>query len=229
MGNADGSIVDPPTAATERQFDGRGLARKQKAFLVRSDSRRTLRRTHVAACCLAGPRCTARTGRAVAGAILLLCSSLPATAEEFRIEARFDWVTEGDIYQVWFHREFDGNLIQTEPVQVDSSARIEGLLADVAVACSAHAAIGLPDWSTTSGICVLRNAASTLTIEIDECAGTQSQCEGRWQIVESSGAMAGAAGSGVALVRLVDPSPLPWLYNGPVVGFSILNGVVDLP
>lgn len=149
-----------------------------------------------------------------------------AAAEELTLTARLDWRSEGEIRQVWFHREFDGLLLPRAPLETGGDAAV--LLSGVSVACSAINKIGLPDWSAASAICVLERAGSRLSFEF-ECSGTQSHCEGPWRIVEATGVFDGITGSGQAFGYLVDPVPLPWFWNGPVLGYTELRGTLVTP
>jgi hypothetical protein len=152
-----------------------------------------------------------------------------ANAAEVPFNVRLDWRSEGEIFQVWFHREFNGRLVPTSPIAINTEANLRGLLLEASIDCRAHAKIGLPNWSTTTGSCTFSRADGVLVIEIVECIGTQASCRGAWRIAMATGAFAGVSGSGSVQGYLVDPSPLPWFWNGPVVGFNLLEGVVNTP
>jgi len=164
----------------------------------------------------------------MAGCLLVLGWRIAAAAE-YEFVARFEWQSEGEIRQVWFHREFDGRLFQTSPIEVDSAPLILALLEDVSLDCEAHAAFGLPNWSEISSSCILSNANGELTVEVTECAGTHKGCEGTWHFGDGFGRLTDAEGQGVVRSYLLEPSPLPWLYNGPIIGYSELRGVILLP
>ena len=148
-------------------------------------------------------------------------------AGELALTARLDWRSEGEIRQVWFHREFDGQLLPRAPLRIagdDAAAVFSG----VAVSCDAHTEIGLPDWSVTSATRVLERPDANLAIEI-ECNGTQASCEGEWRVIVATGAFAGFSGSGRTVGHLVDPMPLPWFWNGPALGYTELFGTIITP
>ena len=152
-----------------------------------------------------------------------------AQAAEIPVSIRFDWRSEGEIVQVWFHREFNGRLVPTRPLSIDTGPSLGLLLRESAVDCSAHAKIGLPNWSTTTGECTFGRPDGSLVIEIVECTGTQAACSGEWRITAATGVFAGISGSGAVHGYLVEPSPLPWFWNGPVIGFNLLEGLVNTP
>jgi hypothetical protein len=157
----------------------------------------------------------------------LLVAAGSAAADDVALAARLDWRSEGEIRQVWFHREFEGLLLPRAPLEV-AGAAAAALLSGVSVACSAITKIGLPDWSTGSAICVLDRAGSRLGFEF-ECNGTQLRCEGPWRVIEASGDFAGITGSGRTFGYLVDPMPMPWFWNGPVLGYTELRGTLVTP
>jgi len=151
------------------------------------------------------------------------------SAADYEFSVRFDWRSEGKIHQVWFHREFDGLLVQTAPLEVDAGPELQGLLAGVAIECLAHTAIGLPNWSVTTGTCTLSQPNGTVTLEVEDCRGTQKLCEGTWQIIAATGDFSELTGGGTNSGHLVEPNPLPWLWSGPTSGFNILSGVITIP
>jgi hypothetical protein len=165
---------------------------------------------------------------AVAVVLALLVGANGAAGEELAFTARLDWRSEGEIYQVWFHREFDGLLRPIAPMELDGDAAAVALLGGVAVLCAAKTQIGLPDWSVAVGACSLSRSDGTLVIDI-ECGGTQRVCEGTWQVRDGTGAFAGVAGSGRTSAHLVEPMPMPWFWTGPVVGYTELRGTLIVP
>ena len=166
-------------------------------------------------------------GLAALAALLL---GLPqAAGAELPFNARFDWQSEGDIYQVWFHREFDGRLVQTAPIQISGDPVLVELLEGVSVDCTAKTQIGLPNWSVATGICALSRGGSQVIIEVIDCTGTQKLCEGYWRIIDATGEFVGLSGSGTMVGRLLEPNPLPWFYNGPTVGYNELWGTITIP
>ena len=76
-----------------------------------------------------------------------------------------DWRSEGEIYQVWFHREFHGRLLQTAPITLDAGPALQTLLEGINIECTADTSIGLPNWSVTTGLCTLSRANGAVTIE----------------------------------------------------------------
>ncbi len=152
-----------------------------------------------------------------------------AAAADYELTARFDWRSEGEIYQVWFHREFDGLLLQTAPLQVEAGPVVRNLLDGVTVVCNAHTAIGLPNWSVTTGTCTLTQPNGTVTLEVEDCSGTQKLCQGTWSIIGGTGDFANFTGGGTTEGHLVEPDPLPWLWDGPTAGFNILRGTLTIP
>ena len=160
---------------------------------------------------------------------LLLAGAPTADATEIPFNIRFDWRSEGEIFQVWFHREFNGRLVPTRPLSIDTGPALGLLLRDAAIDCRARARIGLPNWSATTGECTFGRRDGSLVIEIVDCTGTQAACSGEWRISGATGVFAGMSGSGAVRGYLVEPSPLPWFWNGPVVGFNLLEGRVNTP
>jgi hypothetical protein len=158
----------------------------------------------------------------------LLVGASSAAGQELAFTARVDWRSEGEIYQVWFHREFDGLLRPTAPMELGGDPEAVALLRDATVLCSAMTQIGLPDWSVGMGSCSLSRPDGTLVIDI-ECGGTQRICEGTWQVRDGTGAFAGVAGSGSTSAHLVEPMPMPWFWTGPVVGYTELRGTLIVP
>jgi hypothetical protein len=159
----------------------------------------------------------------------LLAGQRLVSAAEFEFRARFDWRSDGEIYQVWFHREFDGRLVQTMPIELEGDPVLQDLLAGVSVECTAKTQIGLPDWSVTTGACVLSRDIGEVVIEVIDCRGTQKRCEGEWRIVSGTGAFSSLTGSGSLVGNLVDPDPLPWFWNGPTLGYNELRGTIIIP
>jgi hypothetical protein len=82
-----------------------------------------------------------------------------------------------------------------------------------------------------AGTCTLAGGADggTLVFEVAECAGTQSMCEGTWRIIGATGRFGGLSGSGTLVGHLTAPSPLPWLWSGPLAGYNDLTGNITLP
>jgi hypothetical protein len=171
------------------------------------------------------------TARRAAASIFALVAawSTGASAADHPFSARFDWRSEGEIKQVWFHREFHGRLLQTAPITLDAGPALQTLLAGISIECTADTSIGLPNWSVTTGLCTLSRENGAVTIEVIECAGTQKLCEGSWRIVSGTGDFARLSGSGTVEGHLVEPDPLPWLWNGPTSGFNILTGFISIP
>jgi len=159
----------------------------------------------------------------------LLSSGSSVSAADYEFSVRFDWRSEGEIYQVWFHREFDGLLVQTAPLEIAAGPELQSLLDGVAIECLAHTEIGLPNWSVTTGTCTLTQPSGTVTLEVADCRGTQKLCEGTWRIIAATGDFSELTGEGTTSGHLVEPDPLPWLWNGPTTGFNILRGAITIP
>lgn len=153
----------------------------------------------------------------------------PAAATDYPFTARFDWRSVGEIYQVWLHREFDGLLVQTAPIELEAGPELQRLLADLMVECTAITAIGLPNWSTTEGICTLSRPNGSATLVVENCTGTQKRCEGTWQITGGTGDFANLTGEGTVVGNLVEPDPLPWFWTGETRGYNILTGFIAIP
>lgn len=172
-----------------------------------------------------------RTSRRAAASLLslLVAWSTGASAADYPFSARFDWWSEGEITQVWFHREFHGRLLQSAPITLDAGSVLRDLLGGIRIECMADTSIGLPNWSVTTGVCTLSRENGAVTIEVIECAGTQKLCEGNWRITSGTGDFAHLTGSGTVEGHLVEPDPLPWTWNGPTAGFNILSGFITIP
>ena len=168
------------------------------------------------------------TGAVIAFAALIL-SNHRASAEDFEFSARFDWRSEGEIYQVWLHREFNGRLLQAAPITLDAGPTLQELLEGISIECTAHTKIGLPNWSVTTGVCLLSRPGGGVEIEVIDCGGTQKLCEGAWRIISGTGEYRSLSGSGSVTGHLLEPDPLPWLWNGPTAGFNELRGVITIP
>jgi hypothetical protein len=160
---------------------------------------------------------------------MVLPSLRPAAAADYQFTARFDWQSQGDIYQVWLHRRFNGLLIQTAPIQLDAGPELQALLAGISVECTAITDVGLPNWSVTRGTCTLSRPEGAVELNVENCTGTQKLCEGTWRIVSGTGAFVDMRGTGTVTGHLLEPDPLPWLWNGPTVGYNELIGTITIP
>lgn len=171
--------------------------------------------------------------RTVLAVVLAAAASFPAlrpvAAADYAFNARFDWRSEGDIYQVWLHRRFNGILVQTQPIQIDAGPEITALLSGLTVQCDAITDIGLPNWSVTHGTCTLSRADGQVTMAVEECSGTQKLCQGHWRITDGTGAYARMTGEGTVTGHLIYPDPLPWLWNDETRGYNELVGTITIP
>jgi hypothetical protein len=171
-----------------------------------------------------------RPGFRLIQAALLALAALPAgkaAAEDYRLTARLDWRSQGEIHQVWFHREFDGLLLPIAPVAIGGDDGAVALLENAEVVCSAFTKVGLPNWSVATAQCALRTNGGVLTIAI-ACDGTHAQCAGDWRVVDGDGVFRRAEGGGETSGHLVDPMPLPWFWDGPIVGYTELRGWIGV-